>query len=229
MKALTTFLALTIFTISISFPAPRAPEPQLGGGTPSAASLESDPLSHGISQATEEIPARLQPWYADYPETTDLDGARVYASHPDQVAEARTALDLFDVAGIELPYVEIWSHDSLSGCRLDPADDSPPAGVYFQRNGVDIVFQCGVLFTLLHELAHAHDVNFLHEDERQRFLRIRKAESWRHENWPSAAGEHFADVLAWGLTGGEVRPSRTLPNDNASLDKAFSMALGFGR
>lgn len=225
MKALTTLIALTIISILIAYPAPSASKSQSSGEAPAKASLENDPLSHG----TWERPARLNPWYADYPFTADIEGARVYASDPDQVAEARDALDRFATAGIELPYVEIWAHDDLSGCRLNADDESPPAGVYFQRAGVDIIFQCGVLFTLLHELSHAHDVNFLSEDERAEFLSIRDADSWRHEKWARAAGEHFADVMAWGLTDGEVRPSRTRPNDNASLDAAFSKATSFSK
>jgi hypothetical protein len=169
----------------------------------------------------------LRPWFADYPETTDVGDIRIYASDPARVREAQDVIDRFAEAGIELPKLEIWAHDDLSGCRLNVEDDTPPAGVYFQRAGADIVFQCGATFTLIHELAHVHENNFLTDAERGEFLALRRLDSWRSEKWSQAGGEHYADVMAWGLTDGGVRPSRNLPNDNASLDAAFEMAMGF--
>ena len=34
-----------------------------------------------------------------------------------------------------------------------------------------------------------------------------------------------AVVVAWGLSGGDVRPSRSFPNDDTSLVQAFDLAL----
>jgi hypothetical protein len=222
MKTSTTLIALSLIA-SLTFSART--QPSSGGGTPEAtASLETASLSHG----PREIPANRQPWFADYPLTIDIDNVRIYASDPARVLEVQDAIVLFAAAGLELPYLEIWTHDDLSGCRLTVEDDTPPAGVYFQRGGVDTIFLCGTSFTLLHELAHAHDVNFLSDKDRDEFLAIRDADSWQNEKWARAAGEHFADVVAWGISGGTVRPSRTFPNDNASLDKAFELAAGFG-
>ena len=221
MKTSTTLIALSLIA-SLTFSAPT--QPNASGGTPEAtASIETASLSHG----PREIPAAHQPWFADYPETTDIDNVRVYASDADRVREVQDAVALFAEAGLALPYLEVWTHDDLSGCRLSLEDDTPPAAVYFQRGGIDTVFQCGASFTLLHELAHAHDVNFLSDEDRAEFLSIRDADSWRHEKWARAAGEHFADVVAWGVSGGSVRPSRTFPNDNASLEAAFELAAGF--
>ncbi len=45
----------------------------------------------------------------------------------------------------------------------------------------------------------------------------------------ASAGEHFADVVAWDLTRGEVRPSRSFPNDDKSLEQAFGLALSIAR
>jgi len=222
MKALTTFIALSIIAISITFPAPT--QITSGGDAPQAvASLEPETLSH----RSREIPAQRRPWFADYPLTIDVGTNRIYASDPDRVREVQDVLGRFAGAGIDLPDLEIWTHDDLSGCRLSVEDDTPPAGVYFQRAGVDTVFLCGTTFTLIHELAHSHDNNFLTDAERNEFLSIRDADSWRNGTWSRAAGEHFADVVAWGLMNGEVRPSRTMPNDNASLDDAFELAMSF--
>ena len=49
-----------------------------------------------------------------------------------------------------------------------------------------------------HEFAHVHDNKLLTDVERDEFLAIREADSWRNEQWHRAAGEHFADVVAWG-------------------------------
>lgn len=223
MKALTTLIALTIIIVSTMFPAPTASGAG-GEALEAAASTKPESLSHG----PREIPAQLNPWFADYPLTIDVDGARIFASDPSRVTEAQNVLAGFAEAGIELPNLEIWTHDDLSGCRLSVEDDTPPAGVYFQRAGVDTIFQCGATFTLVHELAHAHDNNFLTDSDRDEFLSVRDADSWRNERWARAAGEHFADVVAWGLLDGTVRPSRTFPNDNDSLDAAFELAISFG-
>lgn len=225
MKALTTLIALSITVISITFFSQRPPSS--GGESPGvvAASTEPEALSHG----SQETPVRLRAWFADYPLTTDVGTARVYASDPDRVREARDVIARFAEAGLELPEMEIWTHDALSGCRLVIEDDTPPAGVYFQRAGADIVFQCGATFTLIHELAHVHDNNFLTDSERDEFLALRDADSWHNETWARSAGEHFADVVAWGLSDGQVRPTRTFPNDNASLDAAFELAMTFGK
>lgn len=205
MKALTIALALVSF----------------GTIVPSAAAPSSGPVPDPGPTLT------TRPWLADYPHTSDIAGARVYAADPRRVQDVAWALEQFENAGLELPFVEVWAHEDLSGCRLSLEDDTPPAGVYFQRAGVDTVFWCGTRFTLLHELAHVHDTNFLTGDQRDRFTAIRDADAWRHETWNRAAGEHFADVVAWGLHGGTIRPSRTFPNDNVSLETAFELVMSF--
>ena len=48
-------------------------------------------------------------------------------------------------------------------------------------------------------------------------METRRATAWSGVEWRVAGGEHAADVIAWALLNGEVRPSRTLPNDDASL------------
>ena len=72
------------------------------------------------------------------------------------------------------------------------------------------------------------DNHQLDEGDRERFLSIRQADAWSGVKWNRAGGEHLADVLAWGLGGGRVRPSRTFPNDDAGLAAAYEMAMSFG-
>ena len=220
MKALTAAIALISFATVM--PPATVPKPaQLEPVAFAAETQTADPRQNRPSTLT------VRPWHADYPHTTDIAGARVYASDPQQLLDVAWALDRLENAGLAMPGVEVWAHDDLSGCRRSVEDDTPPVGVYFQRDGVDTVFWCGTRFTLLHELAHVHDNNFLTPDQRTRFLAIRQADAWRHETWNRAAGEHFADVVAWGLHDRTIRPSRTLPNDDASLEEAFELAVSF--
>jgi hypothetical protein len=220
MKALTTLMAIVSFLALTSF---NEAETSPGLGSPqSVAPARLD----AISAPTRPLPASAQPWFADYPLTTEMDGARVYASDQKRIDQVQWALDQFAAAGIALPHLEVWTHADTSGCRFSLENEALFAGLYLQRGGVDTVYLCGTEFTLLHELTHVHDNNYLTDAERDQFLAIREADSWRNENWQRAAGEHFADVVAWGLTGGEVRPSRTFPNDDKSLEQAFDLALG---
>jgi hypothetical protein len=223
MKALTTLMAIVGFL-------------SLASGNETATYAASDSSAVVASArfpvpaaTTRGIPAAARPWFADYPLTTDVNGARVYAADQRRIDQVRWALEQFADNGIALPHVEVWTHRDTAGCRLSLENETPFAGIYLQRGGVDTIYLCGTEFTLLHELAHVHDNNYLTDTERDRFIAIRRADSWRNERWHRAAGEHFADVVAWGLTGGEVRPSRAFPNDDAGLEQAFALALELAR
>ena len=194
-------------------------------GTPSEAgpaeAAENVPAS---AAPVRPVPSELRAWYADYPAATDIDGARVYAERPDAVTELRWALGRFAEAGLELPAVEVWMHDDLSGCRS--VDGSLVVGYTTERAGRRVVYSCGTRFTLLHELGHVFVYEHLSDAERDAFTRTREADAWRTGEWSRSASEHAADVIAWGLHPEHVRPSRTLPNDDASLSEAFVMLTG---
>ncbi len=192
------------------------------------------PREAGPAEAAENLPASAAPvlpapselraWYADYPAASDIDGARIYADGADAVAEVRWALDRFEDAGLALPHVEVWMHDDLSGCRSN--DGSLVVGYTTVRSDRRVVYSCGTRFTLLHELGHVFVNEHLSDAERDAFTRTRRADAWRADEWSRSASEHAADVIAWGLHPEHVRPSRTLPNDDASLGEAFVMLTG---
>lgn len=184
------------------------------------------PAEAAVAQPASPQPApdRLRAWYADYPAATDIDGARVYADGPDAVAEVQWALDRFEHAGLALPHVEVWLHDDLSGCRS--SDGSLVVGYTTERAGRRIVLSCGTRFTLLHELGHVFVYEHLSDADRDAFTSTREADAWRADEWSRSGSEHAADVIAWGLHPGHVRPSRTLPNDDASLTEAFVLLTG---
>ncbi len=215
-----TFLSIVVATMVFAVPfsgvaAPASPPPlAAGSGSPEAVeSLQT--LSH---EAARETPTSRRP--------IALDGATVYAESADQVALVAWALGRFERAGLELPPFELWYFADYAGCA-DPDDPSKQRAGYMAY-GADsyTIFICGVEFTLLHELAHVWDVANLTDAERNRFLTERDLDEWSGVEWSQAGGEHLADVLAWGLQNGNVRPSRTKPNDDTSLRKAFELATG---
>ncbi len=149
-------------------------------------------------------------------------GVVVFADTEAQVADVRFAVARFAEYGLELTEVEVRYFSD--GDRCTSADGRTRAGYLAFGNGSYVVYNCGTVFTLLHELAHVWDVQSLDDETREAFLAARGLDSWTHEEWAHAGGEHFADVLAWGLQDGNVRPSRTTPNDDESLSQAFEIA-----
>lgn len=150
--------------------------------------------------------------------------ATVYAENYDQVANVEFALSRFAELGLELAEFEVRYFADADKCASDSGRDR--AGYLTYGNGEYVVYNCGTVFTLLHEIAHVYDVQSLDDATRQEFLAERGLESWTHDEWAHAGGEHLADVLAWGLQDGNVRPSRTTPNDDESLLEAFVVATG---
>ncbi|MFQ5555044.1 MAG: hypothetical protein ACE5GC_06710 [Acidimicrobiia bacterium] len=215
-------IALAILALlPITAPATESGAETTGTGSPETIAVASSAIE--VHQP-RETPDRHDPWAADYPATTTVEGHLVYAESHRQVELVETALSRFSEAGLALPRIEFWMHDTTAGCVSN--DGGLRAGYLINRNGWTI-FQCGTEFTLLHELAHVWDNHELADDERDAFLSVRKADAWSGVKWNRAGGEHLADVVAWGLTGGAVRPSRTLPNDDASLAAAYELALTF--
>ncbi len=169
-------------------------------------------------------PARIEASHADYPATTDIAGGSVYAENWALVEEARWALGRFSAVGLVLPPVEFWMHADRVSC--DPRRDVPPVAFMMVRDGRSIVFSCGTRFTLLHELGHVFGATHFDDAQREAFTSMRDADGWRADEWTRSADEHLADVIACGLHPEHIRPSRTKPNDDASLAAAFEFATG---
>jgi hypothetical protein len=180
---------------------------------------------HGAPTAPEpETPDRLRAWFADYPATVDIAGGRVFAETRTQVEDAVWALERFASVGLELPAIEFWMHADRIDC--DPRKEVPPLAFTLFRDGQAVVYSCSTRFALLHELGHVFGATHLSDADKTAFAAIRDADGWRAEEWARSASEHFADVIAWGLHPDHVRPSRTTPNDDASLTAAFALATG---
>ena len=215
MSTARTVIAI-MFLISSVAPADSAgATPQRGFGT-----IQRSPLA----EAAVMSPDRLQPWFADFPATADVPEGRIYAETRPQVADARWALERFAEAGLKLPSVEFWMHADRVSCG--PRKEVPPVAFTMFRDGQALVFSCGPRFALLHELGHVLGATTMSDSDKVAFAAIRDADAWRTDDWVRSADEHFADVVAWGLHPDHVRPSRTMPNDDASLAAAFVMATG---
>jgi hypothetical protein len=214
MKAARPFAVTLILLVSLSGPAPVSV-------TGKALGIAGLPVQADAPAAT---PHHASPWLADYPATTDIEGGRIYAQRSAQVDDVRLALERFAAAGLELPLVEFWIHHDLIGC--DTGDGAPPVGFTTDRGGRHIIYSCGTHFTLLHELGHVYANGHLTDEARDAFVTMRDADAWRADTWARSASEHVADIIAWGLHPHHVRPSRTLPNDDASLEAAFVFATG---
>ena len=193
-----------------------------GGATTDAGTV----LAAVAETASTSSRVTVEAWEADYPATTEVDGATVYAQTLGQIATVERALGLLRTAGMALPHAEVWMHPDDNGCTAGNGDLR--AGVLMIRNGHYVIHLCGNLFTLLHELAHAWDRHTVTDSQRAAFLALRELDAWSTspDDWANAGGEHLADVVAWGLHPDHVRPSRTKPNDDASLHQAYVAATG---
>ena len=141
----------------------------------------------------------------------------IRAETDEQYAMAESVLADMAVAGFELPPVTIHLHSDKDGCnQLN--------GYFVQNDGENIVHSCGNRWTLIHELAHAWDTYTLDDETRHEFMHHQGLDSWYHETWNQAAGEHLASIVAWAIDG--ARPSRIGYYDDDHLAEAYEMATG---
>ncbi len=146
----------------------------------------------------------------------------VYGETAELEAAAYAALQAFAAEGLELPVLELSVNESAEPCRRPDGTDR--AGVTVIHGDRYEVLSCGSRFTLMHELAHAWDHHALDDAVRAAFLELRGLESWSHEVWGEAGGEHAASVVAWAFTG--VRPAMVGPADDLALAKAYELLTG---
>ncbi len=213
-------LSAAVFTLAIATPFSGAAPAASSATIPTA--LGSPELVESLQSVSHDSPREIPP----IRRPVSLEGATVYAESADQVARVEWALGRFEQLGLKMPAVEVWYFADFSGCA-DPANPSRQrSGYLLIEHDKYTIYVCGPEFTLLHELAHVWDHSQLTDDLRDRFLAKRGLENWDGVEWARCGGEHLAYVLAWGLQDGNVRPSRTKPNDDDSLYEAFVLATG---
>ena len=152
----------------------------------------------GLESGTVPLRPTVQVSDLSLPPTAELPGARVYAEHDEQVALVEEALAGFAAAGLELPDVTIHMHSDRSKCA--GSSGKPAGGYYTVRGGEHIVHVCSP-DVLYHELGHAWDRANLDDATREAILHQRGLESWSHDDWEQAGGEHLASVIEWALDG----------------------------
>lgn len=178
------------------------------------------PNTVALSTNARPLPVAAEPTVDDVraPEATIV----IEAATPELEAMTRAALEAMQGDGMTLPAVLIRLHDSAEPCRRP--DGSARAGVTSISDAGYVVDSCGTVATLVHELAHVWEHATLDDDTRARFLELRGLESWTHDAWSKAGGEHFASIVAWGVTG--VYPSRIGVDDLESLAVAYHLVTG---
>ena len=154
---------------------------------------------------------------APTPEPAPVFTTTIHADTDEQYVMAESALAEMAAAGFELPAVTIHLHSDKAGCeQLN--------GYFVQIEGENIVHSCGNRWTLIHELTHLWDKNTLDEATRQQFMAHQGLDSWHHETWNQAGGEHLASIVAWALDG--ARPSRIGYYNDDHLADGYAIAAG---
>lgn len=133
------------------------------------------------------------------PPSAELPGTKVYAENAEQVALVEEALARFDEAGLELPDVTIHLHSDRAKCGGSSGE--PSNGYYTTRGDENIVHTCGSPAVLYHELGHVWDKHNLDDETRNAIMEQRGLDSWSHDVWNQACGEHLASTIAWALEG----------------------------
>jgi hypothetical protein len=110
------------------------------------------------------------------------------------------ATSRFAKAGLDLPTVSVAFHDAMEACDGHPGlyrdRPSPRIDICGFANG-----STGAKRTMLHELAHAWAHENLTEDDIDRFLAIRRLDTWAGPDapWELRGSEHAAEIVSWAL------------------------------
>jgi hypothetical protein len=155
--------------------------------------------------------------------TVHLDGATVYAENEAQVETVEWSLQRYADNGLELPHVMIEMR-SIGKCPTH--DGKQLSGSLAVVDGEYRITVCGERRTLLHELGHVWDKHNLSDEIRDRYMALRGLESWRHDTWHLAAGEHAAETITWGLDSTYLPPGRIPDNSAAAMAAAFELLTG---
>jgi hypothetical protein len=134
-------------------------------------------------------------------------GAEVAAPAGERQELVAWAHSRFDVAGLDLPTELDISFDTT----LDACDG--PGGRYHGDTTPPRIVICSAAVTaqtrrvVLHELAHAWEDAHLSDADRTAFQQRKGLPTWfgRDQPWHHRAGEHLADIIAWGVNDGPGR------------------------
>jgi hypothetical protein len=131
-------------------------------------------------------------------------------------------------AGLDLPDVELFVHESLDDCEgfaglFRGSRDGGEIHVCADDDAPQVVLHK----TLLRELGHAWALHHLSDEDITGFVALRGLEHWAEPApWYRRGIEHAAEIMAWGLLERELRLPTIRPNDRASLEEAFRFLTG---
>lgn len=135
------------------------------------------------------------------------------------------ALGRFDLAGLELPTVEIEMHEDAAACGGD-------FGRHARTEGSSHIDLClgptaKLRRVLLHELGHAWVAANLTGAGRDAFLELRGLDAWNGKApWNEKGTEQAAEIIAWGLDEESKLPGRFADHDVDSVTAAFRFLTG---
>lgn len=142
---------------------------------------------------------------------------------PSQRALVEWAVHRYDLAGLELPPVDVTFHPDPAGCggnsgtyaagHLDVCVTEPSE---YARNVV------------VHELAHSWCEAHLSVEDQRRFLRLRGLTTWgsTSQPWAYRGAEQAAEIITWGVGDRAIPPLLEQDDEPGQLRRAFAVITG---
>ncbi len=146
----------------------------------------------------------------------------IHTDSPELQDLADWALGRFNTAGLDLPSIDLYFHDSKEPCKGYSA-------LHTRTDNHSRINICStsrtpkVESTILHEIGHSWASHNLTDQQRQAFVELQGLNAWYDKDisWNDRGTEHAAEIIAWGL-GETSRPPRWIPNnDPESLTDAY--------
>lgn len=112
-----------------------------------------------------------------------------------QAADLTWTVERFAEVGLELPPLDVYVHDTNSGC-------DGYSGLYSPRRRSDRIDICtDHTSIILHEFAHAWEKRFATDSAREALLDEHELEAWSDRNveYRKRGEEVAANLVAWGL------------------------------
>lgn len=122
----------------------------------------------------------------------------------EQHARLQWSMERFEIAGLELPQLEVTIHDSSAGC-------SGNDGLYWPEETLNRIDICtDSTFIVLHELGHAWEHNFATDSARQHLMDELELEAWTGDavEYRKRGTEAAANLIAWGLVDSQLTESQ---------------------
>jgi len=142
---------------------------------------------------------------------TALGAHGIYGADADQEADIYAAIDAFDQAGLLLPLLQIYVHDSGEGCHEE-------LGLFSKGGDKHRIDICMAHPSVIrHELAHAWEHHNMTNATRLAFLQRKGIEVWNDQesSAPVRGIEQAAYLIAWGL---DSRPIQSLLRSSHAED-----------